>query len=78
MRRLTFMLGLLALASLTATVGADERLEGVACRSVHLAYTAGEGTSFYTEVTVEKSAPSTRVSISRFRQRRSMSVAMPM
>lgn len=38
---------------------ADERLEGIACRSVHLAYPAGKGTAFYNEVTVRKSAPGT-------------------
>ncbi len=53
------LIAFLALAILTATVGADERLEGIACRSVHLNYTAGEGTAFYNEVTVEKSAPGT-------------------
>jgi len=42
-------------------LNADERLEGIACRSVHLAYapSAGEGVAFYNEVTVEKSAPGT-------------------
>ena len=38
---------------------ADEKLEGIACRSVHLAYPAAKGTAFYTEVSVEKSAPGT-------------------
>jgi len=38
---------------------ADERLEGIACRSVHLQYLASEGTAFYTEVTVDQSAPGT-------------------
>lgn len=38
---------------------ADERLEGKACRSVHLGYTAAEGTVFYNEITVEKSDPGT-------------------
>jgi hypothetical protein len=42
-----------------ATVEADERLEGIACRSVHLAYPASEGIAFYNEVTVEQSAPGT-------------------
>jgi hypothetical protein len=41
------------------TLNADERLEGVACRSVHLGYPAGEGVAFYNEVTVEQSAPGT-------------------
>ena len=38
---------------------ADERLKGIACRSVHLGYPAAEGVSFYNEVTVEKSADGT-------------------
>lgn len=38
---------------------ADERLKGIACRSVHLAYTADDGLAFYNEVTIEKSAPGT-------------------
>ncbi len=38
---------------------ADKSLEGKACRSVHLAYEAGEGTAFYNEVTVDESAPGT-------------------
>jgi hypothetical protein len=43
----------------TAVLRADERLEGKACRSVHLVYSAGEGVAFYNEVTVERSAPGT-------------------
>ena len=38
---------------------ADERLKGIACRSVHLAYPAPEGVAFYNELTVEKSADGT-------------------
>jgi len=38
---------------------ADEKLKGIACRSVHLNYSAAEGTLFCNEVTVEKSAPGT-------------------
>src|SRR5579884_2524834 len=37
----------------------DERLAGVACRSVHLHFPAAEGVAFYNEVTVEDSAPGT-------------------
>ncbi|MFO0824401.1 MAG: DUF3472 domain-containing protein, partial [Gemmataceae bacterium] len=51
------------LAGLTALVAsslqADEKLKGIACRSVHLGYTAPEGVAFYNEVTVEQSAPGT-------------------
>jgi hypothetical protein len=42
-----------------AIVHADEKLQGKACRSVHLAYSAGKGEAFYNEVTVERSAPGT-------------------
>lgn len=38
---------------------ADEKLKGIACRSVHLGYPAPEGTAFYTEAKVEKSADGT-------------------
>jgi hypothetical protein len=42
-----------------AIVHADEKLQGKACRSVHLAYPAGKGTAFYNEVVVDRSAPGT-------------------
>lgn len=42
---------------------ADEKLKDIACRSVHLGYTAPEGVAFYNEVTVEKSAPGTYFSV---------------
>jgi hypothetical protein len=38
---------------------ADERLKGIACRSVHLGYPGGKGAAFYNEVTVRQSAPGT-------------------
>ena len=38
---------------------ADKRLKGIACRSVHLGYPGPEGTAFYNEVTVDRSAPGT-------------------
>lgn len=38
---------------------ADERLKGIACRSVHLGYPASEGTAFYNEMAVDQSAPGT-------------------
>ncbi len=44
---------------LACSASADERLTGIACRSVHLAYPAPEGDAFYTEMTVEKSADGT-------------------
>lgn len=40
-------------------VRADAKLEGVACRSVHLRYPGPEGVAFYNEVTVERSAEGT-------------------
>ena len=41
------------------TAGADEKLQGIACRSVHLGYPAAHGTAFYNELTVDKSADGT-------------------
>ncbi len=38
---------------------ADEKLKGIACRSVHLAYPGPDATVFYNEVKVEKSADGT-------------------
>jgi hypothetical protein len=38
---------------------ADERLAGIACRSVHLAYSADAAAAFYNEVTVDQSARGT-------------------
>ena len=52
---LSFLAGLLA----AGPARADEKLAGIACRSVHLGYPAPEGQVFTTEVTVEKSAPGT-------------------
>lgn len=49
--------GLLLL--LCASTRADEKLAGIACRSVHLGFPAPEGVAFYNEVTVEKSAAGT-------------------
>jgi hypothetical protein len=53
---------LTALLTATAVAGlapADEKLFGIACRSVHLGYPAPEGTAFYNEATVETSAEGT-------------------
>ena len=47
----------LAMAALAAK--ADERLEGIACRSVHLGYPGEPGAAFYNEVVVRESAPGT-------------------
>ena len=42
-----------------AGAGADEKLKGIACRSVHLGYPAPVGVAFYNEVSIEQSAPGT-------------------
>jgi hypothetical protein len=44
---------------LAVPVEADEKLKGIACRSVHLAYAAAESDAFYNEVTVGRSAVGT-------------------
>lgn len=43
-------------AALVGQSLADEKLKGVACRSVHLAYQAEPGSAFYLEATVRSSA----------------------
>lgn len=55
---------LVVLAGMIPVLGAgglraDERLEGIACRSVHLQYPAPAGVAFYNEITVGRSAPGT-------------------
>ncbi len=50
---------LIGLVVLCTTAYADEKLKGIACRSVHLGYTAEAGTAFYNEVTVKQSAEGT-------------------
>jgi len=50
---------LVTLSLFVATTPADEKLKGIACRSVHLGYPAPEGVAFYNEMTVEKSADGT-------------------
>ena len=52
---------------LAANLLADERLEGIACRSVHLSFRdAPEGDAFYNEVTVKKSAEGTYFAVCGF------------
>jgi Domain of unknown function (DUF3472) len=53
------LVALLLVAVPLRTGHGDERLEGIACRSVHLQYRAPAGTAFYNEVTVETSAEGT-------------------
>ncbi|WP_442482355.1 DUF3472 domain-containing protein [Aeoliella sp. SH292] len=48
---------LTAIAAITAS--ASEQLTGIACRSVHLAYSIPESSEFYLEMKVEESAPGT-------------------
>jgi hypothetical protein len=52
-----YALGLVLIGTLNAW--GDERLEAIACRSVHLGYPAAEGVAFYNEVTVDQSADGT-------------------
>jgi hypothetical protein len=60
---------LLASTLLTlATAFADEKLAGIACRSVHLNFPAPEGTAYYNEVTVEKTAEGTYFCVCGFNQ----------
>jgi len=40
-------------------LSADEKLAGIACRSVHLGYPAPAGIAFYNEIAIEQSAPGT-------------------
>lgn len=57
MRPILFLIAIISVSAFTAS--ADERLKGIACRSVHLAYPAPEGSAFYTEIAVEKSSAGT-------------------
>jgi hypothetical protein len=58
MFRWLLMLFTVAMAAL-GTARADEKLKGIACRSVHLGYPAPRGAAFYNELTVEESADGT-------------------
>jgi len=48
---------LVLLMIFAAATQADEKLKGIACRSVHLGYPSGEVSAFATEVIVKQSAP---------------------
>src|SRR5687767_6972376 len=50
---------LVVAVALVAAARADERLPGIACRSVHLGYRTEPGTAFYNELSVEESAEGT-------------------
>lgn len=53
------MIALLVIACSAASLMSDEKLKGIACRSVHLSYPSLIGNVFYNEVSVEHSAPGT-------------------
>ncbi|MBX9682140.1 MAG: DUF3472 domain-containing protein [Gemmataceae bacterium] len=56
----TRALSLVAVLLAATTIShADEKLKGIACRSVHLGYPVGEGVVFHNEVRVDRSAPGT-------------------
>lgn len=57
---------LMCLIGICSGLRADERLAGIACRSVHLGYPAEESVAFYNEVVVEKSAPGTYFMVAGF------------
>lgn len=63
--RASIFLALLSLAPLAAARG-DERLAGIACRSVHLNYPAPAGSAFVNAVSVETSAPGTYFCVAGF------------
>jgi hypothetical protein len=54
-----WLAGLSLLFLLCASARSDEKTTAVACRSVHLFYSAPEGVAFYNEVTVGQSAAGT-------------------
>ncbi|WP_435007472.1 DUF3472 domain-containing protein [Tundrisphaera lichenicola] len=60
-RILSYSMAIVILCWGPAPSRADEKLEGIACRSVHLGYPAPEGVAFSTEVEVLQSAPGTFV-----------------
>ena len=56
---IVLLCGLSLVMRVTSPSQADEKLKGIACRSVHLGYPAPVGVAFYNEVTVEQSAEGT-------------------
>jgi hypothetical protein len=54
-----YALAFVPLLALAVVAPADEKLKGIACRSVHLGYPAAEGVAFYNEMTVSQSADGT-------------------
>lgn len=68
MIRLRILCPVLAFASLAilGVARADERLKGIACRSVHLQYPGPESVAFYNEISVQKSAEGTYFAVCGF------------
>jgi hypothetical protein len=58
-RSCAVFLGIGLLVWSVCPTAADERLKGIACRSVHLGYSAGESVAFYNEIAVDESARGT-------------------
>lgn len=56
---IVFYAAICCLGLAQSSVHADERLAGIACRSVHLAYEGKDMTAFYNEVEIKESAPGT-------------------
>jgi hypothetical protein len=54
-----YLLAFFLLLLPSTALRADERLAGIACRSVHLNYPAPAGAVFYNEVVIDESAPGT-------------------
>jgi len=60
MRKILFCpLIILLFGTISLPTQADEKLKGIACRSVHLGYPMPEGNAFYNEITVRSSAKGT-------------------
>jgi len=59
MRKIIFCLAIALVVGLASASEADEKLKGIACRSVHLAYPGPEAVAFYNEVTPLQSADGT-------------------
>ncbi|MBX3440818.1 MAG: DUF3472 domain-containing protein [Planctomyces sp.] len=49
----------MAMCLWAGTAAGDEKLAGIACRSVHLRFPGPESEAFYNEITVDQSAPGT-------------------
>ena len=66
MARFSSLGGCLLVIVLSSTLFGDERLAGIACRSVHLHYPAPEGLVFANEVAIESSAAGTYFCVGGF------------